>query len=58
MKSSEIVIYGIPNCDSIKKTIDWLNENQITFHVVHVSDEFGTDDLSFYSMWAKSLLMI
>jgi hypothetical protein len=32
MKTSEVVIYGIPNCDSIKKTIDCLNENQITFH--------------------------
>jgi Spx/MgsR family transcriptional regulator len=32
MNTTEVVIYGIPNCDSIKKTIDWLNENQITFH--------------------------
>lgn len=31
MNTSEVVIYGIPNCDSIKKTIDWLNENQIIF---------------------------
>ncbi len=32
MNTSEVIIYGIPNCDSIKKTIDWLNENKITFH--------------------------
>ena len=32
MNTSEVIIYGIPNCDSIKKSIDWLNENQITFH--------------------------
>jgi Spx/MgsR family transcriptional regulator len=32
MKTSEVIVYGIPNCDSIKKTMDWLNENQITFH--------------------------
>ena len=31
MNTSEVIIYGIPNCDSIKKSIDWLNENQIAF---------------------------
>ena len=31
---SEIILYGIPNCDSIKKTINWFKLNQIdfTFH--------------------------
>lgn len=29
-----ITIYGIPNCDTIKKTLDWLKEHNIsyTFH--------------------------
>jgi len=26
-----ITIYGIPNCDTIKKTIDWFNQHQISF---------------------------
>jgi arsenate reductase len=29
MKS--IIIYGIPNCDTTKKTIGWLNKNNIAF---------------------------
>jgi Spx/MgsR family transcriptional regulator len=28
---SDVIIYGIPNCDSIKKTIDWFDEHQIEF---------------------------
>ena len=28
---SKIIIYGIPNCDSIKKTIDWCNKQKIDF---------------------------
>jgi arsenate reductase len=29
-----IQIYGIPNCNTVKKALDWLNENEIefTFH--------------------------
>lgn len=26
-----MIIYGIPNCDSIKKTIDWCTKNKIDF---------------------------
>ena len=29
---NKVIIYGIPNCDSIKKTIDWCNQNKIDFH--------------------------
>ncbi len=25
------IIYGIPNCDSIKKTIDWFKKNKLEF---------------------------
>ena len=28
---SKVIIYGIPNCDSIKKTIDWCNTHKIGF---------------------------
>ena len=27
-----ITIYGIPNCDTIKKTLDWFKKNKINFH--------------------------
>ncbi len=26
-----IEIYGIPNCNTVKKALDWLNENKIAF---------------------------
>lgn len=28
---AKIILYGIPNCNSVKKAIDWLNENKIEF---------------------------
>lgn len=28
---AEIIIYGIPNCDSTKKAMAWLKENKIDF---------------------------
>lgn len=28
---SEVIIYGIPNCDSVKKTFDWFRKNKIDF---------------------------
>ena len=27
----KIIIYGIPNCDTIKKTLDWFKKNKIEF---------------------------
>jgi GR25 family glycosyltransferase involved in LPS biosynthesis len=39
-----------PHLDKLLAIFQQLEQNQIPFHVVHVSDEFGTDDLSFYSM--------
>ncbi len=31
---AEIIVYGIPNCDSTKKVMDWFKKNKIlfTFH--------------------------
>lgn len=26
-----IIVYGIPNCDTIKKTVDWLRKEKIAF---------------------------
>lgn len=28
---SKIIIYGIPNCDTIKKTLDWFKQHKIDF---------------------------
>ena len=28
---NKIIIYGIPNCDTIKKTLDWFKKNKIEF---------------------------
>ena len=41
-KSKEITIYGIPNCDSVKKAINWMNENKISF-VFHNYKTSGID---------------
>lgn len=27
----KVVIYGIPNCNSVKKAIDWLNNHKVDF---------------------------
>ncbi len=31
---NDIIVYGIPNCNSVKKALDWLDDNKIkyTFH--------------------------
>lgn len=29
--STMYIVYGIPNCDTIKKTIGWLQKNKITY---------------------------
>lgn len=26
-----LVVYGIPNCDTVKKTLNWLNDHQIQY---------------------------
>ncbi len=31
MNMSDVIIYGIPNCDTIKKTINWFDAHQIAF---------------------------
>lgn len=28
---SKVVVYGIPNCNSVKKAIDWLNNHKVDF---------------------------
>lgn len=28
---TQVTVYGIPNCDTVKKTLDWLTKNKISF---------------------------
>lgn len=32
MSTPEVIVYGIPNCDQIKKTRQWLNQHEFTHH--------------------------
>lgn len=32
MNTPEVIVYGIPNCDQIKKTRQWLNTHQVPHH--------------------------
>ncbi|MDO5101318.1 MAG: ArsC family reductase [Lautropia sp.] len=32
MNTPEVIVYGIPNCDQIKKTRQWLNAHQVAHH--------------------------
>lgn len=46
-------VYGIKNCDTVKKTIDWLKKNKIQFDFHDYKKEgISTDKLS---EWAKQV---
>ena len=49
----KIIVYGIPNCDSMKKTFNWLTENKIpyTFH------NYKTEGISLKKLeqWSKKV---
>jgi arsenate reductase len=46
-------IYGIKNCDTMKKAIKWLNENSIEFHF-HDYKKEGID-ANTLSFWLQSI---
>lgn len=39
-----------PHLDKMVQFFHTLDQHHIPFHVLHLSDEFGTDDLSFYAL--------
>lgn len=39
-----ITVYGIPNCDTIKKTINWLKANEVPFHFHDYRKDGISDD--------------
>jgi Spx/MgsR family transcriptional regulator len=56
---SMIILYGIPNCNSVKKAMDWLTENQIDYQFHNykkqgITSEKLTSWLAFTS-WEKLL---
>lgn len=43
--STTYTLYGIPNCNTVKKAMDWLNENQITFEFHNFKKSGVTNEL-------------
>ena len=39
---SKVILYGIPNCNSVKKAMDWLNNHEVDF-VFHNYKKEGID---------------
>lgn len=48
-----ITVYGIPNCDTIKKTLDWLKANQIDFEL-HDYKKLGISK-SLLQQWSRQV---
>ena len=46
-------VYGIKNCNTVKKSLDWLANNNIEFQFHDVKK--NTLDVSLISSWAKKL---
>jgi len=34
-----IIIYGIPNCDTVRKALAWLNQHGVTYHFHNLKTE-------------------
>ena len=47
----EIIVYGIPNCDTIKKTLGWFRINKILFNF-HDYKKYGISKLKLEG-WCK-----
>ena len=41
---SSVVIYGIPNCDSVKKAMQWFDQHQIAFEFYNYKKTPITED--------------
>ena len=41
---SSVIIYGIPNCDSVKKVMQWYDQHQITFKFYNYKKTPVTED--------------
>jgi Spx/MgsR family transcriptional regulator len=50
---SEIIVYAIPNCNTVKKAIDWLHKNKIAF-TFHDYKKLGITSKQLTS-WSKQV---
>jgi len=48
-----MIVYGIPNCDTIKKTTDWLKKNKISYQF-HDYKKSGIDKITL-EKWCKKV---
>lgn len=48
-----LTIYGIPNCDTVKKALDWLKANEVAY-VFHDYKKLGID-AAHLKAWCKKL---
>jgi len=59
LSESKVTVYGIPNCDTIKKTLDWFkaHDQPVTFHD-YKKDSISKEKLTEWSKaagWEKLL---
>ena len=50
---SKIIVYGIPHCDTIKKTRDWLKKNKVDFEFHDYKKSGITKDK--LTVWCKQI---
>ncbi len=50
---SKVILYGIPNCNSVKKAMDWLNNHEVDF-VFHNYKKEGID-IDKLKSWASQV---
>ena len=50
---NKAILYGIPNCNSVKKAIDWLNKNKVEF-IFHNYKKEGISAEKLLS-WSKQM---
>lgn len=56
---SDITIYGIKNCDTMKKAFDWLNEKGISYHFHNYkTDGLNLDKINEWLTQSKAEILI
>ncbi|WP_017294333.1 Spx/MgsR family RNA polymerase-binding regulatory protein [Geminocystis herdmanii] len=48
-----LLVYGIPNCGTCKKAIQWLKDNQINYEFINTKENPPSQDS--IELWVKSL---
>ncbi len=50
---NELIIYAIPNCNTVKKTLDWLKQNNISY-TFHDYKKLGINNATLIN-WSKQV---